>query len=105
MGMHASVRDHLNAFEPAADWVVSLGEMIQRADECSTAIAASRARDLSQMDGIGEAVEGIARGWEILIGYDLTSLTPLQRETIELLMLNMKNNLTEGLNHAGRIER
>ena len=105
MGMHASVRDHLNAFEHVPDWVVSLGEMIQRADECSTAIADSRARDLSQIDGNGEAVEGIARGCEILMGYDLASLTPLQRETIELLVSNMKNNLTEGLNHAGRKER
>jgi predicted flap endonuclease-1-like 5' DNA nuclease len=79
--------------------------MIQRVDGCSTAIAASRARDLSQMDGIGEAVEGIARGWEILMMSDLASLTPLQRETIELLVLNIKNNLTDGLIQAGRLER
>jgi hypothetical protein len=85
MGIHASVRDHLNAFEPAPDWVVSLGEMIQRVDGCS--------------------VEGIARGWEILMMSDLASLTPLQRETIELLVLNIKNNLTDGLIQAGRLER
>jgi len=105
MGIHASVRDHLNALEPAPDWVISLGEMIQRADACSTAIAASRARDLSQLDGISEAVEGIARGWEILMASDLSTLTPLQRETIELIVSNITKSLGAGLLDSGRMEK
>lgn len=105
MRIHASVHDHLNALEPSPDWIVSLGEMIQRADECSTAIAASRARDLSQLDGISEAVEGIARGWEILMASDLSSLTPLQRETIELLVTNISKSLGAGLLDSGRMEK
>lgn len=104
MGLHASVREHLNALEQSPDWVVSLGEMIQRADGCSAAIAASRARDLSQRKDIGEAVEGMARGWEILRTCDLGSLTPLQRETIEALVSSITSHLKNGLLHAGRME-
>jgi hypothetical protein len=57
MGMKASVREHLNALEPSPDWVVPLGEMIQRTGDCSAAIAASRARGLSQRKDVGGAVE------------------------------------------------
>jgi hypothetical protein len=105
MGLHASVKDHLNALTEAPEWVVSLGEMIQRTEGCSAAIAASRARDLSQRKDIGGAIEGIARGWEILSACDLGSLTPLQRETIEVLVLNMSKELEAGLLQAGRIKR
>jgi hypothetical protein len=103
MGLNASVREHLNALDVAPEWVVSLGEMIQQADGCSAAIAASRARDLSQRRDIGEAIEGIARGWEILSTCDLEALTPLQRETIELLMLAITRQLETGLLKAGRM--
>ena len=102
MGLNASVREHLNALEEAPEWVVSLGEMIQRADGCSAAIAASRARDLSQRKNVGEAIEGIARGWEILSTCDLGALTPLQRETIELVVLTITRQLEAGLLQAGR---
>ena len=105
MGVHASVREHLNALEPAPDWVVSLGEMIQRAGGCSAAIAASRARDLSQRKDVGEAVENLARGWEVLQTCDLGSLTPLQRETIEVLVSSTTGHLKNGLVQAGRMER
>jgi hypothetical protein len=101
----ATVRDHLNVIDPTPDWVVSLGEMIQQAEGCSTAIAASRARDLSHIKGIGEAVEGLARGWDTLMASDLSALTPLQRETIELLVLNITSHLKEVLMQAGRNDR
>lgn len=101
MGLNASVREHLNALEVAPEWVVSLGEMIQRADSCSAAIAASRARDLSQREDVGEAIEGIARGWEILSTCDLAALTPLQRETIELVVVTITRELETGLLEAG----
>lgn len=104
MGLNASVREHLNALEVAPEWVVSLGEMIQQADGCSAAIAASRARDLSQRRDIGEALEGIARGWEILSTCDLETLTPLQRETIELVMSTIAGQLETGLLKAGRMK-
>jgi hypothetical protein len=105
MGVHASVREHLNALEPSPEWVVSLGEMIQRAGDCSAAIAASRARDLSQRRDVGEAVENLARGWEMLQGCDLRALTPLQRETIEVLVSSMISRLKDGLVQAGRMGR
>ena len=105
MGLHASVRDHLNAVATSPEWVVSLGEMVQSADGCSAAMAASRARDLSQLKGIGEAVEGIARGWQILRGSDLRSLTPLQRETIELLVSNITQSIQDALVPTGRKRR
>jgi hypothetical protein len=105
MGLHASVKEHLNALEEAPEWVVSLGEMIQRAEECSAAIAASRARDLSQRKDIGRAIEGIARGWEVLSACDLASLTPLQRETIEALVLSITKELETGILQAGRIDQ
>jgi hypothetical protein len=101
----ATVRDHLSVMDPSPEWVVSLGEMIQQAQGCSTAIAASRARDLSQLERIGEAVEGLARGWATLMATDLSGLTPLQRETIELLVLNITRRLTQELMQAGRSDR
>ena len=102
MALNASVREHLNALEDAPEWVISLGEMIQQTDGCSAAIAASRARDLSKRADVGEAIEGIARGWEILSACDLGSLTPLQRETIELVVLTISNELQTGIMKAGR---
>ena len=103
MGLNASVREHLNALEESPEWVVSLGEMIQRADGCSAAIAASRARDLSQHKNVGRAIEGIARGWDALSTCDLAALTPLQRETIELVILTITRKLESGLvPQAGR---
>ncbi len=102
MGLNASVREHLNALEQSPEWVVTLGELIQRADGCSAAIAASRARDLSQRKDIGEGIEGIARGWEIVSACDLGTLTPLQRETIELLVLSITREIQSGLSEAGR---
>ena len=102
MALNASVREHLNALEDAPEWVISLGEMIQQTDGCSAAIAASRARDLSKRAEVGAAIEGIARGWEILSTCDLGSLTPLQRETIELVVLTISNELQTGIMKAGR---
>lgn len=103
MGLNASVREHLNALEQSPEWVVSLGEMIQRAEGCSAAIAASRARDLSRRRDVGEAIEGIVRGWEILSRCDLGSLTPLQRETIEVVLSTITGQLETGLmQQAGR---
>lgn len=103
MGLNASVREHLNALDECPEWVVALGEMIQRAGRCSAAIAASRARDLSQHKDIGKAVEGIARGWETLSGCDPAALTPLQRETVELVVSNITRELALGVRpEAGR---
>jgi hypothetical protein len=102
MALKASVREHLNAIEESPEWVISLGEMIQKADGCSTAIAASRARDLSKRQDVGEAIEGIARGWQTLSTCDLGALTPLQRETIELVVLTITDRLHQGIREAGR---
>ena len=39
-----TVQDHLQALGKTPDWVVELGQAIQRMTDCSTAIAAARAR-------------------------------------------------------------
>ena len=104
MAPRASVREHLNALEEAPEWVVSLGEIIQQSDGCSAAIAAARARDLSKHKDVGEAIEAIARGWACLASSDLSALTPLQRETIELLVSTISRGIESGIVKAGRIQ-
>jgi hypothetical protein len=97
MGLHASVRDHLNALEEAPAWVVSLAELIQHTGGCSAAIAASRARDLSRLEGVGQAIEAIGQGWQALQKADLARLSPLQRETAETVVLHMMQEIQRGL--------
>jgi hypothetical protein len=97
----ASVREHINAIEEMPEWVVSLGEMIHRLDGCSTAIAAARARDLYRSGEIGKAIENIMRGWQTLREIDFSKLSPMQRETIEIIVMNIleeiecKNQVTD----------
>ena len=89
MVIKASVREHINAIEEMPEWVVSLGEMIHRLDKCSTAIAAARARDLYRSGEIGQAVENIMKGWQMLRAMDFTKLSPMQRETIGIVVTNI----------------
>lgn len=104
MALRATVREHLNAIEDAPDWVISLGEMIQELDGCSSAIAAARSKDLSQLGEIGRALEEIMHGWQVLRGVDFNKLTPMQRESIRLvihnilttLKINLDPNIKEG---------
>lgn len=86
MALRASVREHLNALEEAPDWVISLGEMIQELDSCSSAIAAARARDLGRLGQIGGALEEIMHGWQVLRGVDFGKVTPMQRESVQLVV-------------------
>jgi hypothetical protein len=85
----ASVREHINAIEETPGWVVSLGEMIHRLDGCSAAIAAARARDLYRLGEIGRAVENIMTGWQTLRAIDFSKLSPMQRETIEIVVTSI----------------
>jgi len=87
----------MNAIENTPDWVVSLGEMIQELDGCSSAIAAARAKDLSRLGEIGRALEEIVRGWQVLRGVDFNKLTPMQRESIQLVMHNILTALKRNL--------
>lgn len=93
MGQTASVRDHLNEYGELPDWIYTLGENIQSLTDCSSAIAASRARDLSRLNGIGEAMEGITTGWNILVNSDLSTLTPNQRDTIQQVVLSILDDI------------
>jgi len=99
MAVRATVREHLNAIEDSPDWVVSLGEMIQKLDVCSAAIAAARAKDLSRLGEIGRALEGIVGGWQVLRSVDFNKLSPMQRETIDLVVLN----IVEGIQRRSQI--
>jgi len=89
MVLRASVREHVNAIEEMPDWVVSMGEMIQNLDGCSTAIAAARARDLYRTGETGKAIEKIMMGWQTLRAVDFKKLSPMQRETIEIIVGNI----------------
>ena len=99
MVLKASVREHINALEETPEWVVSLGEMIHQLDGCSTSIAAARARDLYRLGEIGKAVENIISGWQTLRTIDFTKLSPMQRETIEIIVLNILEEI-KSKNHA-----
>lgn len=89
MGVSASVRDHIWAIEESPEWVISLGEMIQDLEGCSTAIAAARARDLYRLGEIGKALEYITQGWQVLRSINMDKLSPMQRETIEIVVINI----------------
>lgn len=105
MAPQATVQEHLNAIEDSPDWIVSLGEMIQQLEGCSSAIAAARAKDLGRLGEIGRSLEQIMCGWQVLRGVNFDKLTPLQRESIQLVVHNiltvLKNNLDPN-NEEGR---
>ena len=105
MILKASVREHINAIEEMPEWVVSLGEMIHRLDGCSAAIAAARARDLYRLGAIGKAVENITTGWQTLRAVDFSKLSPMQRETIEIVIMNILEEIkhkNEATDEGGR---
>jgi hypothetical protein len=81
-----TVKDHLMALGETPGWIVSLGEAIQQVTDCSTAIAAARARDLSRCEDLGQGLEWLTRGWLTLEAADPQSLSPMQRETIRLVL-------------------
>lgn len=97
MALRATVREHLNAIEDAPDWVISLGEMIQELEGCSSAIAAARAKDLGRLGEIGRALEEIICGWQVLRGVDFNKLTPMQRESVRLVVDNILTALKVNL--------
>jgi len=81
-----TVQDHLQALGKTPDWVVELGQAIQRMTDCSTAIAAARARDLSRAAEAGPGLEWFTRGWLALETADVDDLSPMQRETVRLVL-------------------
>lgn len=93
MQTRPDVRDHLQALGPAPDWVVSLGEAIQRLTECPAAIAAARARDLSRAEGAGQGLAWLTRGWLALEATDANALSPMQRETLRLVLEGVLESL------------
>jgi hypothetical protein len=103
MGFHATVQDHLTATGSSPDWVVSLAEMIQKILGTSSAIAAARAKDLSRLTPIGEALESIVKGWESLCAADLDQLSPMQRETIDAVVLNILNDIQINIEKTRRM--
>ena len=104
MGVHATVKDHLIAIGNSPEWVISLAEKIQTVLCSSSAIAAARAKDLSRLPSIGVALESIICGWEILCTHDLQGLSPLQRETIEEVVLNILSDVHNNMDTTGRME-
>jgi hypothetical protein len=104
MGVHATVKDHLVAIGNSPDWVISLAEKIQIVLCSSSAIASARAKDLSRLPSIGEALEAIISGWEILSTHDLQNLSPLQRETIEKVVLSILSDVHKNIDSTRRME-
>jgi hypothetical protein len=88
-----TVADHLRAFGEPPDWLLSLGEAICQITQCSAAIAASRARDLSRQPGIAQGLESLLRGWKSLDQENLSGLSPMQIETIQLVIGRMLETL------------
>ena len=93
MQIQPGVRDHLQALGPAPEWVVSLAEAIQRLADCPAAIAAARARDLSRAEEAGKGLAWLTRGWLALEAADAHSLSPMQRETLRLVLEGVLESL------------
>ena len=81
-----TIRDHLQALGKTPEWIVSLGEAVQKVTDCSIAIAAARARDLSRALETGQGLEWFIRGWMALEVSDMSSLSPMQLETLRLVL-------------------
>ncbi len=86
MRRHPTVQDHLQALGKAPEWLVQLGQAIQQVTDCPTAIAAARARDLSRYAALGMGLEWFTRGWLALENADVDGLSPMQRETVQLVL-------------------
>ncbi len=104
MGIQATVQDHLTAIDDVPEWVISLAQMIQSILDSSSAIASARAKDLSRLPSIGEALESIIRGWESLNSSDFQALSPLQRETIEKVMSRILCDVQNNFDTTRRME-
>jgi hypothetical protein len=104
MGVQATVKDHLTTIDNMPEWVISLARMIQSILDSSSAIASARAKDLSRLPSVGEALESIVRGWEILNTSDLQTLSPLQRETIEKVVSRILRDVQNNFETTRRME-
>ena len=90
-----SVRDHLQAGSPLPEWVFDLGERIHRLTACPAAIAASRARDLYRVQPLARALEQVLCGGETLMKIDPARLTHLQRETLQRVLSDLLQALSQ----------
>lgn len=104
MTWQPSVADHLQTFGDTPEWVLSLGEAIYETTRCSAAIAASRARDLSRQTNIATGLESLLRGWHSLDGTDFSSLTPMQHETVHLVIRHLLESLNSQVSAATEVD-
>lgn len=104
MTRQPSVADHLRAFGETPDWVLSLGEAIYETTQCSAAIAASRARDLSRQSNIAKGLEALLRGWQRLDGADFSGLSPMQHETVHLVIGQLLESLNVQVNESTDVD-
>ncbi len=95
-----TVADHLRALGEAPEWVLSLGEAICEITGCPAAIAASRARDLSRNHEIGRGLECLLKGWRTLDAQDVTALSPMQLESLHLVIAHMLSGLRQKVKGA-----
>jgi hypothetical protein len=104
MRVQTTVIDHLKAIDDMPEWVIPLARMIQKILDSSSAIASARAKDLSRLPSIGEGLESIVRGWEILNTSDLYQLSPLQRETIDKVVSHILRDVQNKVDTTRRME-
>jgi hypothetical protein len=104
MTRQPSVADHLQAFGETPEWVLSLGEAIYETTQCSAAIAASRARDLSRRAEIATGLESLLRGWLSLDKADSLSLSPMQHETLHLVLRHLLASLNAQIRASTEID-
>lgn len=90
-----TVRDHLVALGEPPEWVISLGEAILGILDCDVAIAAMRARDISNHPEIARGFEQVVTGWRALMAADWSRLTPMQAETAGLILAGMHKGIQD----------
>jgi hypothetical protein len=99
MRRQPTVRDHLLALGETPEWVISLGDAIQEITACSTAIAASRARDLSRSH-VCQGLTSFTSGWLELESAEMNDLSPMQLETLRLVIEAITNKLRQRVDGA-----
>ena len=96
-----SVYDHLITMDISIqDWVVQLGKLLQETQNLDTAMAASRAMDLSKQEDIATAIKALIEGWPLLkevIAVESLKLTTNQKNIVLDVIRYFQDEFTKAL--------
>jgi len=87
----SQVSEHLGELGIEEKWIFELGELIQSLIKKDPAIAAGKALDLSSQPNVAIPLKSFIEGWIGLMDSDLSRFTPLQRESLSLVIKNILN--------------